>query len=93
VNALNPQVEGMLCVYPNAGCPTSSAPMTSRRDDAKLVKGWAENGWLNVVGGCCGTTPATSRRSPRRSRDVKPRQWHALPPALRLSGMEAASFF
>jgi 5-methyltetrahydrofolate--homocysteine methyltransferase len=94
VNALNPQVEGMLCVYPNAGLPNELGAYDEPPEmTAKLVKGWAENGWLNVVGGCCGTTPAHIKAIAEADKDVKPRQWHALPPALRLSGMEAASFF
>jgi 5-methyltetrahydrofolate--homocysteine methyltransferase len=59
---------------------------------AKLVRGWAENGWLNIVGGCCGTTPAHIKAVAEAVKGLKPRPWHALPPALRLSGMEAASF-
>jgi 5-methyltetrahydrofolate--homocysteine methyltransferase len=93
VNALNPQVDGLVCVYPNAGLPNElgayDEPPTMT---AKLVKGWAENGWLNVVGGCCGTTPAHIKAIADAVRDIKPRHWQALPPALRLSGMEAASF-
>ena len=59
VNALNPQVDGMVCVYPNAGLPNELGAYDEPPEmTAKLVKGWAENGWLNVVGGCCGTTPA-----------------------------------
>ena len=94
VNALNPQVDGMLCVYPNAGLPNELGAYDEPPEmTAKLVKGWAENGWLNMVGGCCGTTPRHIAAIAAAVKGVKPRQWHALPPALRLSGMEAASFF
>lgn len=47
-----------LIVYPNAGLPNElggydeSPAMT-----AKLIGEWAEQGWVNIVGGCCGTTP------------------------------------
>jgi len=93
VNALNSQVEGMLCVYPNAGLPNELGAYDEPPEmTAKLVKGWAENGWLNVVGGCCGTTPAHIKAVAEAVKGIKPRQWHVLPPALRLSGMEAASF-
>ena len=94
VQALNPQVDSMLCVYPNAGLPNELGAYDEPPEmTAKLVKGWAQNGWLNVVGGCCGTTPAHIKAIAEAVKGVKPRQWHALPPALRLSGMEAASFF
>ena len=93
VNALNPQVDGLVCVYPNAGLPNELGAYDEPPDmTAKLVRGWAENGWLNVVGGCCGTTPAHIKAVAEAVKGLKPRQWHALPPALRLSGMEAASF-
>jgi 5-methyltetrahydrofolate--homocysteine methyltransferase len=93
VNALNPKVDGLVCVYPNAGLPNELGAYDEPPEmTAKLVRGWAENGWLNVVGGCCGTTPAHIKAVAEAVKGVKPRQWQALPPALRLSGMEAASF-
>ncbi len=94
VNALNPQVDSMVCIYPNAGLPNELGAYDEPPEmTAKLVKGWAENGWLNMVGGCCGTTPAHIKAVAEAVKGIKPRTWHALPPALRLSGMEAASFF
>jgi 5-methyltetrahydrofolate--homocysteine methyltransferase len=94
VNALNPQVDGLVCVYPNAGLPNELGAYDEPPEmTAKLVRGWAEAGWLNVVGGCCGTTPAHIKAIAEAVKGVTPRQWRALPPALRLSGMEAASFF
>ena len=94
VTALNPQVDGLVCVYPNAGLPNELGAYDEPPEmTAKLVRGWAENGWLNVVGGCCGTTPAHIKAVAEAVKDVKPRRWQTLPPALRLSGMEAASFF
>ncbi|MBS0537494.1 MAG: homocysteine S-methyltransferase family protein [Proteobacteria bacterium] len=93
VSALNPQVDGMVCVYPNAGLPNELGAYDEPPEmTAKLVRGWAENGWLNMVGGCCGTTPAHIKAMAEAVEGVKPRRWHSLPPALRLSGMEAASF-
>jgi 5-methyltetrahydrofolate--homocysteine methyltransferase len=93
VTALNPHVDGLVCVYPNAGLPNELGAYDEPPEmTAKLVKGWAENGWLNIVGGCCGTTPAHIKAVAEAVKGLKPRQWHALPPALRLSGMEAASF-
>ena len=94
VSALNPQVDSMVCVYPNAGLPNELGQYDEPPQmTAKLVKGWAENGWLNVVGGCCGTTPDHIRAIAEAVKGVKPRQWPTLMPGLRLSGMEAASFF
>jgi len=93
VTALSPHIDGLVCVYPNAGLPNELGTYDEPPEmTAKLVRGWAENGWLNVVGGCCGTTPAHIKAVAEAVKGLKPRQWHALPPALRLSGMEAASF-
>ena len=94
VQALNPQVDSMLCVYPNAGLPNELGAYDEPPEmTAKLVRGWAQNGWLNVVGGCCGTTPGHIRAIAEAVKGITPRTWHVLPPALRLSGMEPASFF
>lgn len=94
VGVLNSNIDSLLCVYPNAGLPNDmgaydEAPETT----AKLVRGWAESGWLNIIGGCCGTTPAHIQAITEAVRGQRPRIPVALPPALRLSGMEAASFF
>jgi len=49
-----------MSAYPNAGLPDplseTGFPETAETFAPKVAK-WAENGWLNVVGGCCGTTP------------------------------------
>lgn len=93
VGVLNRIVDTLLCVYPNAGLPNDmgaydEAPETT----ARLVRQWAEQGWINVVGGCCGTTPDHIRAIAQAVADVKPRAIPQLPPALRLSGFEAASY-
>ncbi len=94
VEVARQQVDSMVCVYPNAGLPNELGAYDEPPEmTAKLDKGWAENGWLNMVGGCCGTTPAHIKAVAEAVKGIKPRTWHALPPALRLSGMEAASFF
>src|SRR5438876_12015119 len=63
--------------YPNAGLPDplseTGFPETPETLAPKL-KRWAENGWLNLVGGCCGTTPDHIRAIASAVRDCKPRQ-------------------
>ena len=47
--------------YPNAGLPNPLLPTGFPETPETLapqLKEWAQNGWLNIVGGCCGTTPA-----------------------------------
>ncbi len=45
--------------YPNAGLPNAFGEYDEQpHETAHIIEEWAENGWLNIVGGCCGTTPA-----------------------------------
>src|SRR5256885_604103 len=79
--------------YPNAGLPDplseTGFPETPETLAPKL-KRWAENGWLNLVGGCCGTTPEHIRVIRNSVRDCKPRQISKSTRnnALQLSGLE-----
>ncbi len=84
--------------YPNAGLPDplseTGFPETPETLTPKL-KRWTENGWLNLVGGCCGTTPEHIRAIATAVRDCKPRsEPHErsrdteVPPTLQLSGLE-----
>src|SRR5437016_7738490 len=101
LDEMNPFIEELARVapfhvgaYPNAGLPDplseTGFPETPETLAPKL-KRWAENGWLNLVGGCCGTTPDHIRLIASAVRDCKPR---AVPTdtreiALQLSGLEA----
>ena len=62
--------------YPNAGLPDplseTGFPETPE-SLAPQLRDWAKNGWLNVVGGCCGTTPAHIRHIANVVRDCPPR--------------------
>src|ERR1700736_1185234 len=66
-----------MSAYPNAGLPAplskTGFPETAKIFSPKLQK-WVENGWLNLVGGCCGTTPEHIRAIANAVRDCKPRQ-------------------
>ncbi|MGI9087633.1 MAG: homocysteine S-methyltransferase family protein [Chthoniobacterales bacterium] len=63
--------------YPNAGLPDplseTGFPETPETLAPQLGE-WARNGWLNVVGGCCGTTPAHIRKIAEMVRDCPPRK-------------------
>src|SRR2546430_1077182 len=80
---MNPFIEELARVapfyvsaYPNAGLPDALSetgfPETPETLTPKLAR-WAENGWLNLVGGCCGTTPEHIRAIADSVRDCKPR--------------------
>jgi len=76
--------------YPNAGLPNAlgeydETPATM----AETIRDFAANGWLNVVGGCCGTTPDHVRAIREVVKELAPRVVPAVEPHLRLSGMEA----
>ncbi len=63
--------------YPNAGLPDplseTGFPETPQTFAPKLIK-WAENGWLNLIGGCCGTTPEHIRAIAEAVRSLAPRR-------------------
>ncbi len=65
-----------MSAYPNAGLPDALSPTgfpeTAETFAPKVAK-WAENGWLNLVGGCCGTTPDHIRALAKLARQFLPR--------------------
>jgi 5-methyltetrahydrofolate--homocysteine methyltransferase len=78
--------------HPNAGLPNPLLPTGFPETPDTLapqLREWAENGWLNIVGGCCGTTPAHIKLLAEAVRDVWPRKIPAVEPYTRLSGLEA----
>lgn len=77
--------------YPNAGLPDPLSPTGFPETPESLapqLREWAAQGWLNVIGGCCGTTPDHIRAIAEAVRTVAPRQKITLEPTLRLSGLE-----
>jgi 5-methyltetrahydrofolate--homocysteine methyltransferase len=75
--------------YPNAGLPNAFGGYDETPADmAAVLRDFAAQGWLNLVGGCCGTTPDHIAAIAAAVRDLPPRRTPALAPALRLSGLE-----
>lgn len=75
--------------HPNAGLPNAFGEYDlSPEDMAEHVKEWAESGFLNLIGGCCGTTPEHIRQMAKAVESVTPRQLPDLPVSCRLSGLE-----
>ncbi|XID94430.1 methionine synthase [Paenibacillaceae bacterium WGS1546] len=74
--------------YPNAGLPDENGNYHESPDSlAKKLRAFAEQGWLNVAGGCCGTTPAHIAAIAEAMKDVAPRKIEGEhPPAV--SGIE-----
>ncbi len=77
--------------YPNAGLPdplsATGFPETPE-SLAPQLRDWAEQGWLNIIGGCCGTTPDHIAGIAKAVRGFKPRQIPGREQTLRLSGLE-----
>ncbi|MDR2220973.1 MAG: methionine synthase [Methylobacillus sp.] len=78
-------------VYPNAGLPN---PMSDTGFDetpditSALLREFADSGFVNIAGGCCGTTPDHIRAIAETLKDVPPRATPKIPVATRLSGLE-----
>ncbi|HVV00981.1 MAG TPA: homocysteine S-methyltransferase family protein, partial [Verrucomicrobiae bacterium] len=80
--------------YPNAGLPNPLLPTGFPETPETLAPQlgeWARSGWLNLVGGCCGTTPAHIAAIAKAVAGVKPRVPPSVPSWTRLSGLEAAT--
>ena len=79
----------MICAYPNAGLPNEFGLYDESPEYmAGLVKEFAESGLVNVLGGCCGTTPPHIHAIAKAIEGVKPRQVPEIEQMLRLSGLE-----
>ncbi|MBR7780192.1 methionine synthase [Undibacterium rugosum] len=80
-----------VCIYPNAGLPN---PMSDTgfdelpADTSALLKEFAQAGFINIAGGCCGTTPAHIKAIADLLQTQAPRQLPQIAPAMRLSGLE-----
>jgi len=75
--------------YPNAGMPDGFGGFLGDKDHTAAVLGeFARNGWLNLVGGCCGTTPEWIAAIARAVEGVPPRRIPDLPHRSNYSGME-----
>ena len=76
--------------HPNAGLPNAFGEYDFTVEDMNThVEEWASAGFLNIIGGCCGTTPAHIRGMADTVAQLPPRQVQERPIACRLSGLEA----
>ena len=61
--------------YPNAGLPNAMGEYDEQPEEtAHFLEEWAENGFVNIVGGCCGTTPDHIRHIAEQVATIKPRE-------------------
>jgi len=83
-----------LSAHPNAGLPNPLLPTGFPETPETLapqLREWATSGWLNIVGGCCGTTPDHIKLIAEAVRRVPPRQIPTVEAYTRLSGLEAVT--
>jgi 5-methyltetrahydrofolate--homocysteine methyltransferase len=78
-----------VCAYPNAGLPNEFGLYDESPEYmASLIGEFAESGLVNIVGGCCGTTPPHIHAIAKRVAGIAPRKIPEITPLLRLSGLE-----
>ena len=91
IEELANKADTLICVYPNAGLPN---PMSDTGFDetpditSSLLLEFAQAGFVNIAGGCCGTTPAHIEAIAQALKNAKPRTVPTPPVATRLSGLE-----
>src|SRR3984957_7944625 len=78
-----------VCAYPNAGLPNAFGEYDESPEQTAAILGeFAASGFLNMLGGCCGTTPDHIRAMVRAVAGIAPRKVPRIAPACRLSGLE-----
>lgn len=89
VRALSGIADTRISAYPNAGLPNEMGGYDETPEETAHHLGkWAEDGLVNIVGGCCGTTPAHIRAIAEAVTGKPPRRAPGRARALRLSGLE-----
>jgi 5-methyltetrahydrofolate--homocysteine methyltransferase len=90
VKVLSQIADALLMIYPNAGLPNELGEYDEQPDTtAGLVKDWADHGQVNILGGCCGSSPAHINAIARAVGKSTPRKVPHPEPAMRLAGLEA----
>src|SRR5271170_6838689 len=79
----------LVCAYPNAGLPNAFGQYDESPEAmAAQIGSFAADGIVNIVGGCCGSTPDHIRAIAEAVRGFKPREAPKIAPLMRLSGLE-----
>ena len=74
IEELSQLAECFTSAYPNAGLPNAMGEYDEHPEDtAHFLEDWAKEGFVNIVGGCCGTTPDHIRHIAQHVRKIKPR--------------------
>jgi 5-methyltetrahydrofolate--homocysteine methyltransferase len=79
--------------YPNAGLPNELGGYDQTAEEmSSFIEDFAKQGFVNIVGGCCGSTPDHIRRMAKAVKNCPPRKIPDIPPYTRLSGLEPLIF-
>jgi 5-methyltetrahydrofolate--homocysteine methyltransferase len=83
----------MTSAHPNAGLPNEMGEYDETPEQmAKTVEDFIQNGFVNIIGGCCGTTPAHIKAIAEVAARYKPREIPTFEKNMKLSGLEAVKF-
>lgn len=93
VKTLSEVADTLIMVYPNAGLPNELGAYDELPETtAGLVKEWADAGQVNILGGCCGSTPAHIAAMARAVKNLPARSLPKVAPITRLAGLEPFVF-
>jgi 5-methyltetrahydrofolate--homocysteine methyltransferase len=83
IEELSQMANCFVSAYPNAGLPNAMGEYDEQPSQtAHFLEEWAANGWVNILGGCCGTTPDHISHIAEHVKNIKPRQLPILEEAL-----------
>jgi 5-methyltetrahydrofolate--homocysteine methyltransferase len=86
---LSDLADTLVMVYPNAGLPNELGEYDELPDTtAALVREWADHGQVNILGGCCGSTPAHIAAMAKAVQSLPARRIPEVPVRTRLAGLE-----
>ncbi len=89
VEELSRIADTYVSAHPNAGLPNAFGGYDETPEQmATEIREWAQAGFLNIIGGCCGTTPAHVKAMGDAANEYSPRQIPTIPVECRLSGLE-----
>jgi 5-methyltetrahydrofolate--homocysteine methyltransferase len=75
IEELSQLADCYVSAYPNAGLPNAMGEYDEHPEDTgHYLEEWAKEGWVNIVGGCCGTTPDHIRHIAEHVKSISPRK-------------------
>lgn len=89
IQELSTIADTYVSIHPNAGLPNAFGEYDETPEQmATVIREFAQEGFINIAGGCCGTTPAHIKAITEALKEIRPRKIPLIPKACRLSGLE-----